>query len=556
MKSPNSRHLSRLLREALFQERHPELANAFDDHREAAARLDRRAFLKTSLALGLAAVPLASTIACATNPSRQALGPVDADPVVVLGGGLAGLTAAYRLAMAGQACVLYDAQTRLGGRIFTHRNFNREGMFCELGGELIDSSHEDMIGLAKELGLEIDDFMAYDKGLQAHHYYFSGRHRFDSDLRRACGPLVKKLTRDMKKVFRNLDEPNVGYRNPLPGAVQFDRISLEEYLHSVPGIEPWFRDAINMAYLTEFGLDTGEQSSINLMALITADRAEFGIYGQSDEGHRIRGGNSRLIEALASSVEARARVELDHRLVKIRDLGGSLELSFQNGSRTKTVRASRVICAIPFTILREVEGIGALALSPAKQRAIRELGYGTNAKRMLGFRERHWRKPNGRVPGMSGYTFTDLPSQTLWDSSRAQAGQAGIMTTFLGGSAGLDPQRGKTDSILSDLETMHPGCRQLFDGNEAEFRWATNPFVKGSYTCPRPGQYTTMMGAAKEAELGGRLLFAGEHVSETYQGYMNGAVQSGNVAARTILGVATPAVSSRDSARRSSLVRA
>jgi monoamine oxidase len=129
----------------------------------------------------------------------------------------------------------------------------------------------------------------------------------------------------------------------------------------------------------------------------------------------------------------------------------------------------------------------------------------------------------------------DLPSQTQWDTSRAQPGQSGIITTFLGGSAAQDPGRGSVESILSDLDRISPGSRELYDGNQAQFRWAENPFVKGSYACPRPGQYTAIMGSAKEPELGGRLLFAGEHVSEKYQGYMNGAVETANAAAKAII---------------------
>jgi monoamine oxidase len=73
------------------------------------------------------------------------------------------------------------------------------------------------------------------------------------------------------------------------------------------------------------------------------------------------------------------------------------------------------------------------------------------------------------------------------------------------------------------------------DGNRASMFWTQNPFARGSYSCPKPGQYTTLMGAAGEPELNGRLLFAGEHCSQDYAGYMNGAVQSGNAVVKTIL---------------------
>src|SRR5581483_2540888 len=67
----------------------------------------------------------------------------DAEPVAILGAGVSGLTAAYRLQQAGLPWTLYEASPRFGGRMFTKRDFNADGMFCELGGELVDSDHRD-----------------------------------------------------------------------------------------------------------------------------------------------------------------------------------------------------------------------------------------------------------------------------------------------------------------------------------------------------------------------------------------------------------------------------
>ena len=535
-RSPGFRAFKRALQRAVLlkqHEQHPELK-----------RLDpvfqgRRQFLKSSVALGAAALPFTALIAnCATAPQSSA-GPLGAgeDPVVIIGGGLSGLTAAYRLGRAGIGCEVFEAQSRLGGRVFTHENFNSEGMFCELGGELIDSTHEDILGLARELGLRRDDFRPFDAQVKHHQFFFEGRRYFDADLTAACEPIAHRLLQDMRKVFKDFQDPSVTYHSPTPEALRLDQVSLEQYLDSMPDVDRWVREAVNIAYLTEYGLDTGEQSCINLMMLIdpVAEHG-FGIYGESDESMRIHGGNSRMVEALAKSAGARAKINPSHRLVRIEDRGSQLLLTFDGApGGTRVVAASRVLCTVPFSVLREVEGLQALALTPVKRQCISTLGYGQNTKRMVGFKSRHWRERQGTLPAASGYTFTDLPSQTFWESSRAQPGKSGIMTTFLGGSAAIDPTRGSIDSILSDLEAICPGTRSLYDGNQVLFRWPDNPFVKGSYTCPRVGQYTTLIGSPGETELGGKLLFAGEHVSVRYQGYMNGAVQTGNQAARSLI---------------------
>jgi monoamine oxidase len=101
----------------------------------------------------------------------------------------------------------------------------------------------------------------------------------------------------------------------------------------------------------------------------------------------------------------------------------------------------------------------------------------------------------------------------------------------------LQKDNNSFDNSLNDFSLINQG-RDLnteLDGNRASMFWTQNPFARGSYSCPKPGQYTTLMGAAGESELNGRLLFAGEHCSQDYAGYMNGAVQSGNAVVKTIL---------------------
>lgn len=464
------------------------------------------------------------------------------EPVVILGGGLAGLTAAYRLSQAGIPCEVYEAAARLGGRVFTKDQFNAEGMFCELGGEFIDTTQKEILELAAELGVPIDDFLPEMRALPPHLFHFGGKIYREADILREFAPMAEHLKRDAAKVFLDGSSPIVTYDRHGPEAKRFDRISLEQYLQSKRNdVAGWVLDAIHAAYVGEFGLDAAEQSSINLLVLLSPEmprgpdgNPEFRIFGESDESKRIRGGNTRLIEALGRAIEPRVKVHLEHRWRAIRGSGADLELTFLKAGTVVTRKAKQVICAVPFTMVREIEGIDQLGLSPTKLQCIRELGYGTNSKYMQGFKERYWRQPHGDTPASLGYVFTDQPSQCFWDSSVAQKGASGIMTNFTGGSTGRKGIAGGMAALLAHLEKIHPGIGQASDGNKVLFNWSQYGYARGSYACPRVGQYTTIMGAAKTPELGGRLLFAGEHVSEHYQGYMNGAVQSGNQAARAL----------------------
>jgi monoamine oxidase len=148
------------------------------------------------------------------------------------------------------------------------------------------------------------------------------------------------------------------------------------------------------------------------------------------------------------------------------------------------------------------------------------------------------------VPANTGELFTDLPSQCYWETSRLQLGSSGILTNFLGGAAGREATSRQWQAALQDLDGLYklPDAADAkdyasnqYDGNQAFFNWHHSPWAKGSYTCPKPGQYTTLMGSAQEPELNGRLFFAGEHCSIDWAGFMNGAVQSGNTAAQQVV---------------------
>src|SRR6478752_5720315 len=115
--------------------------------------LTRRKLLRLSaVAAGAAALsPVFEWNAYAKKKKRH--GKHGPRSIAIIGGGVAGLTAAYRLQAAGAKPVVFEASNRWGGRMFTQYDFYK-GMFCELGGELVDTNHEELQALGKELGVE------------------------------------------------------------------------------------------------------------------------------------------------------------------------------------------------------------------------------------------------------------------------------------------------------------------------------------------------------------------------------------------------------------------
>jgi monoamine oxidase len=470
---------------------------------------------------------------CATSPAKSAAKKIE-EPVLIFGAGSAGLTAAYRLRTAGVPVRLFEASERTGGRILSLRDFFPDGQFCELGGELIDSNHESIRALATELGLELDDLESDDPALARELFHFGGKRRKDTEVVTAFRPVAARI----ESALQGLSGDDVTYRQT-NGGEALDSLSIEQWLSSAE-VSGWFRDLLDVGYTTEYGLPIGEQSALNLLMMIDPKAPPFRIYGDSDERYRIRGGNDLLMSVLGNQVAD----SLEHgSLLEAVRLGSDGRLVCSLASKTQgslELSARHVVLAIPFTTLRDVRLD--LELSPAKTRAIAELGYGTNAKLMAGFSKRIWRtgaaKSNGSV-------LTDKPFQLTWETSRLQKGTSGILTNFTGGAAGLKmgetrPER-QAAELAKALDGIFPGASSARGGKQAGFHWPSYRWTRGSYACYKPGQWTAFRGA--EAERAGGLHFAGEHCSLDFQGFMEGGVSTGEAAAAEILadlGIARP----------------
>lgn len=444
--------------------------------------------------------------------------------IVIIGAGMAGLNCSYKLKKSGYASTVYEGSSRISGRIFTKHDILAPGIYTELGGEFIDTGHRDMLKLCEEFNLGLLDTASEEESKYIRDsFYINGKFYTESQVINAFRPYASRIEADINSL-----PDEMTYEDHDATTVRFDNMSIKAYLDSI-GMHGFLRKGIEVAYLTEYGLETDVQSSINFLFLFTPDTSEgFHIFGSSDERYKIQGGNQSLTQAIYKQVKE--QVKLEHKLIKIKERYNGYTLYFSKNGSTVQVNADMVVSAIPFTLLREVELD--VELPRWKRNAIKNLGYGTNAKLLLGFNRRVWRRY-----GHSGYAFTDKIIQSGWDNSSPQPGTYGGYTAFQGGKAGMALGQGTPESqapqFINLLEQMWPGCRQAYNGNVKRMHWPTYPFTKGSYACYTLGQYTTIRGA--EIKNIRNLYFAGEHCSDDFQGFMNGAAATGRIAAKTVI---------------------
>jgi monoamine oxidase len=449
--------------------------------------------------------------------------------VAIVGGGLAGLTCGYRLMQAGINATVYEANNRLGGRCWTRRGDFTQGQIAEHGGELIDQGHTRLRHLAQELRLPLDNLLAAEPNGTDPFYCFDGSSYTYAEAVADLKAIWQKLHRDLVDAgFPTL------YNQSTPRGVQLDHMSISDWINeSVSGgINSRLGKLLDIAYNIEYGAECARQSALNLVYLLGYNSpGQFSIFGASNEKYHLRGGNDQIAAALA--LELGSRIVTGTAMIAVkRNPVGNFTLTFQNGQSTFGVTADKVIFALPFSILRDVVDLTQAGFSPLKMIAINELAMGTNSKLHLQFVRRHWNEL-----GNTGDTYADTGYQNTWEVTRAQAGTPGILVDYTGGDAGNSFGSGTPASraaqFLTQIEPVLPGLTAAWNGKATVDYWVGNPLTRGSYSYWQIGQYTRFAGIEGAQE--GNAYFCGEHTSIEAQGYLEGAVETGQRAAAEVI---------------------
>ncbi|MEZ4448798.1 MAG: FAD-dependent oxidoreductase [Nannocystaceae bacterium] len=442
--------------------------------------------------------------------------------VLVLGAGVAGLSAAYELKKAGFEVTVLEGRERVGGRVYTLRDGFDEGGLAEIGAIRVGSTHVGVLEYADELGLELDQF-----GDGEPLYYLEGsRFKYEEGVPWPIADMRDdEKTRSLddltgEYVYGNIEEFGDPVDGVFPAGVEekYDALTYAEYLQG--------RGASD-GYLKVYAADQGvEIYTIGALAWMMAEAIDYDWV----ETYHIKGGNDGLPRRLAEEV-GEDNVLLAHKVVKIDTSAGTeVTVTAEHDGAEVELTADYVVCALPFTLLRDV------AVEPAfpddKKKAIDE-AYLINAGRgCFQVSERFW-----EAEGIGGRQIakTDTPIERFWDLSTFQPTTTrGMIINYTQGAMadayGDVAEGDRQEYLLGYTDQFFPELRDRTVAFKSHV-WRDDPWARGAWTDFQPNQWWSF---AVRGRPEGRIHFAGEHTS-AWAGWMEGGVESGKRAAAEIV---------------------
>ncbi len=483
--------------------------------------MKRREFLQQGALATVFSLP-------AWNASARILSQLErtgaAKKIIIVGAGLAGLSAGYELTQAGHEVTILEAQTRPGGRVQTLRQPFADGLYAEAGAMNVFDSHTWTMKYIKLFDLTLDPI---ETSNLASLVYLRGQRLEVKPGQTVKYPLA--LRSDEKSLNRKaLFDKYVGpvlkdfgdyTASTWPPArlKKYDRMTFFEFLIR----QGASRDAAMFLGLGGIGGLGDGIWSVSALVLLreAANRAAV------HQNYTIRGGTDLLPRAFAAHLKEKIRygapvVRIEHDPKRVR------VVYLQAGSQT-TIEGDRLVCAVPFSVLKRIEV--SPGFSAHKEQAIAQLPYTSVARTYLQTKKKFWLDE-----GLSGSANTDLGNMLVFDGAPNQQGPRGILESYLYGpiarTATAMKEGERISAALGLVAMVHPRIREHFEVGATKC-WDEDEWARGAYAWYKPGQMTSLLPHVARPE--GRVHFAGEHASSLF-GWMQGAFESGNRAAREV----------------------
>lgn len=447
--------------------------------------------------------------------------------VIVVGAGLAGLTSAYELSSAGHKVLLLEAQKHPGGRVKTLRVEFSHRLFADAGAHFIPDRHKLVLSYAKQFRLPVVPLP--DKGIR---YHLLGMNEgvlieFGKSW---PSPIPLALTDDERKLgLSGIMEAYLGPAMmelgdptspdwPPPPLKKYDHVSFLQFLKNRPS--PPSEGAIDLIRPFLWWGSREDLDSISALSVLCQQAIGF---ASDRHVYAIKEGMDALPKAFANCLAG--KISHNSAVVAIRQGARSVTITYRRSGKKHTLSADRVICAIPFSTLRDITIEP--RLDSQKREAVEQLSCTSVARVFLQCAQRAW--------PVNGATFTDLPAQNFLEPTLVQRGTRKILESYISGMhaktiSQLD-KRDRIPFVLGQAQLVYPDIVKSFERG-AHVCWDEDPWSGGAYSFFKPGE---MFKFSQEllARPDGRVHFAGDHTSSR-PGWMEGAIESGRRAAHEV----------------------
>jgi monoamine oxidase len=439
------------------------------------------------------------------SPERTLARPTAGRRVIVVGGGLAGLSAADVLLRKGYAVTVLEASSALGGRVKSVGNL-LSGKVLEAGGELIGPNQPLWMELAKRFELVL--IPAADPNNE-------GANPVVMNGKRLPAAAAKRVLEEFEEAKRSLAKESHGVdpRRPWlhPQAKQLDAMSLAERIQRLDAIPQPTRELL-IDYFSHYnGVPAEKQSLLAIYASLAGGGHER--YWSDTDTLRCRGGAEQLPQKLGAAIgHENIRLSTTVTSIQVEERGVTVMVGKERW------RADEVILALPPRVLSR------LRMQPDVARPSAQMG--NAVKHLLITKNRSWLPNSPDAVLSAGMT---------WETTAGQPGPGHALLLLQSNRLAERLVKGDSEARLKQSrEALAPAFPDLQIEKEILFDWTSNPLVRGSYSFPALGQITAVKDSGATL-LVGKLTCAGEHLSYAFPGYMEGALQSGRTAAEAII---------------------